>query len=155
MHSDLMPKSDAEKATMLGYCAESFAALADYAKGAGLNVLIENHWGLSSDPDAVVALVKQVGKANFGTLPDFGNFPKDVDRYAAVKKMMAYAKGVSFKCYDFGADGKETTIDMDRMIKIVIDSGYRGFVGVEYEGNRVSELEGAKRAKAFLDRYAV
>jgi sugar phosphate isomerase/epimerase len=129
---------------VLGYCADSFASLADYARMVGLNVLIENHWGLSSDPDAIVALMKKVGKSNFGTLPDFGNFPQEVDRYEAVKKMMPYAKGVSFKCYDFGADGKETTIDMDRMMKIVAEAGYKGFVGIEYEGKRLSELEGAE-----------
>jgi len=154
MHSDVTPKTPAERETVLDYCADSFAALAEYAKAAGLNVLIENHWGLSSDPDAIVALMKKVNKANFGTLPDFGNFPKEIDRYEAVTKMMPYAKGVSFKCYDFGADGKETTIDMDRMMKIVLDAGYRGFVGIEYEGNRLSELDGAKAGKKFLDQYA-
>ena len=154
MHSDVTPKTPGERETVLDYCADSFAALADYAKGAGLNVLIENHWGLSSDPDAIVALMKKVNQPNFGTLPDFGNFPKEVDRYEAVKKMMPYARGVSFKCYDFGADGKETAIDMDRLMKIVQDAGYRGFVGIEYEGNRLSELEGVKAGKRFLDQYA-
>ena len=154
MHSDVMPKSAAERETVLGYCAESFHALAEYAKGAGINVLIENHWGLSSDPDAIVALMKKVNQANFGTLPDFGNFPKEIDRYDAVKKMMPYARGVSFKCYDFSPEGKETTIDMDRMLKIVQEAGYKGFVGIEYEGTRMSELEGAKAGKKFLDSYA-
>jgi sugar phosphate isomerase/epimerase len=154
MHSDVTPKTPGERETVLDYCADSFATLADYAKGAGLNVLIENHWGLSSDPDAIVALMKKVNKPNFGTLPDFGNFPKEVERYEAVRKMMPYAKGVSFKCYDFGADGKETTIDMDRLMKIVQDAGYRGSVGIEYEGNRLSELEGVKAGKRFLDQYA-
>jgi sugar phosphate isomerase/epimerase len=154
MHSDVTPKTPGERETVLDYCAESFAALADYAKGAGQNVLIENHWGLSSDPDAIVALMKKVNQPNFGALPDFGNFPKEVERYEAVRKMMPYAKGVSFKCYDFGADGKETTIDMDRLMKIVQDAGYRGFVGIEYEGNRLSELEGVKAGKRFLDQYA-
>jgi sugar phosphate isomerase/epimerase len=98
--------------------------------------------------------MKKVGKSNFGTLPDFGNFGPDVDRYEAVKKMMPYAKGVSFKCYDFGADGKETSIDMDRMMKIVQEAGYKGFVGIEYEGKRLSELEGAQAGKKFLDKYA-
>ena len=102
MHSDVTPKTPGERETVLDYCADSFATLADYAKGAGLNVLIENHWGLSSDPDAIVALMKKVNQPNFGALPDFGNFPKEVERYEAVRKMMPYAKGVSFKCYDFG-----------------------------------------------------
>jgi len=71
-----------------------------------------------------------------------------------VRKMMPYAKGVSFKCYDFSPEGKETTIDMERMMKIVVDAGYRGFVGIEYAGNRLSEHEGVKAGKRFLDQYA-
>ena len=152
MHSDVTPKTPAEADTVIGYCGESFARLCDYASAVNINVLIENHWGLSSDPDAVVALMKKVGKPNFGTLPDFGNFPKEVDRYEAVKKLMTFAKGVSFKCMDFGPDGNETTIDMAKMMKIVGEAGYHGFVGIEYEGNRLSEIDGIKAAKAWLDK---
>jgi sugar phosphate isomerase/epimerase len=154
MHSDLTPRTPAERETVLDWCADSFAVLAEIARGAGLDVLIENHWGLSSDPDAIAALIRKVNQPNFGTLPDFGNFPQGVDRYEAVRKMMLYAKGVSFKCYDFSPEGKETTIDLDRMMKIVLDAGYRGFVGIEYDGNRLSEHEGVKAGKRFLDQYA-
>jgi sugar phosphate isomerase/epimerase len=96
--------------------------------------------------------MKQVNLPNFGTLPDFGNFPKEVDRYEAVRKLMPFAKGVSFKCYDFGPDGNETTIDVAKMMKIVADAGYTGFVGIEYEGSRVSEFEGIAAARRLLDR---
>ncbi|MGO9240909.1 MAG: sugar phosphate isomerase/epimerase family protein [Bryobacteraceae bacterium] len=154
MHSDVTPKTPGEREAVLDYCAESFAALSEYARGAGLNVLVENDWGLASDADAIVALIKKVNQPNFGTLPDFGNFPRAAERYEAVRKMMPYAKGVSFKCYDFSPEGKETTIDMERMMKIVVDAGYRGFVGIEYAGHRLSEHEGVKAGKRFLDQYA-
>jgi sugar phosphate isomerase/epimerase len=136
----------------LGYCSESFAKLCEFAKGRNLNVIIENHGGLSSDADVLVRLMKKVNLPNFGLLPDFGNFPKETDKYASIAKMMPYAKGVSFKCFDFGPDGNDTTIDMHRMMKIVADSGYRGWVGIEYEGNRMTEFEGIQAAKRFLDK---
>jgi len=152
MYPDKEPTTPGEVAAFLNYCAESFTRLCGYAKERGLNVLIENHGGVSSDPDVVVRLMKLVNLPNFGTLPDFGNFPKSIDRYEAVKKLMPYAKGVSFKCYDFGADGNETTLDMDRLMKIVQAAGYRNWVGIEYEGNRLPEYDGVAAAKKYLDR---
>jgi L-ribulose-5-phosphate 3-epimerase len=152
MYSDVKPAGPAEIDTVLSYCAESFNNLCGYAKAKNINVIIENHGGISSDPDVVVRLMKQVDLPNFGTLPDFGNFPKEVDRYEAVRKLMPFAKGVSFKCYDFAPDGNETTIDVAKMMKIVADAGYTGYVGIEYEGNRLSEFEGIAAAKRLLDR---
>lgn len=153
MHSDKEAKTPAEVDALLGYCADSFTSLCEYAGKQNINVIIENHWGVSSDPDAIISLMKKVNLKNFGTLPDFGNFPKEINAYDAVKKMMPYAKGVSFKCWEFGPDGKETTLDMDRMMKIVEEAGYRGYVGIEYEG-KGDEFEGVKAARKFLDKYA-
>jgi sugar phosphate isomerase/epimerase len=152
MHPEKQPGTPAEIDAYIGYCADSFTRLCEYAKPRELNVIIENHGGISSDPDVVVHLMKTVNLPNFGTLPDFGNFPKTTDRYEAVRKLMPYAKGVSFKCYDFGPDGRETTIDMDKMMKIVLDSGYHNWVGIEYEGERMTEFEGIAGGKRFLDR---
>lgn len=154
MYPEKQPQTPAEIDAFLNHCAESFTALCEYAAKQKINVIIENHGGVSSNPDVVVRLMKKVNLPNFGTLPDFGNFPKEIDRYDAVKKLMPYAKGVSFKCWEFGPDGKETTIDMDRMMKIVDESGYRGYVGIEFEG-KGDEMEGVRGAKKFLDRYAV
>ncbi len=133
-------------------CAESFRSLVEYARPAGIGVLLENHGGLSSDPDWLVALVKAVDSPRFGTLPDFGNFPPEIDRYEAVRKMMPFARAVSAKCYDFGPDGEETTIDFRRMLDIVTGAGYAGYVGIEYEGQRLGERDGILAAKALLER---
>jgi sugar phosphate isomerase/epimerase len=133
-------------------CAESFAQLVEYAKPRKMNVIIENHGGLSSDADSLVKVMKIVNSPYFGTLPDFGNFPGEVDKYEAVRRMMPYAKAVSTKCYDFDQDGNETTIDFRRMMKIVTDAGYDGYVGIEYEGRRMSEAEGILAAKRLLER---
>ena len=139
-------------ADALDRCAESFSALLEYADAAGINVLIENHWGPSSDPDWLVALMQRVDHPRFGTLPDFGNIPDTTDRYDAVRKMMPYAKAVSAKCYDFDAAGNETKIEFPRMMGIVADAGYRGWVGIEYEGERLPEREGILACKALLER---
>lgn len=70
---------------------DSFSALCEYVKGRNSSVLIENHGGVSSNPDVVVKLMRQAKLANLGTLPDFGNFPKEIDKYAAVTKLMPFA----------------------------------------------------------------
>jgi len=134
--------------------AESFTELCDYAAQAKLDVIIENHGGLSSYADELAELMGTVGKPNFGTLPDFGNFPEGVDRYEGVRKMMPYAKAVSAKCHDFDdMTGMETKTDYDRMMKIVLDAGFDGWVGIEYEGSRLSEKEGVLACKRLLERY--
>lgn len=147
------PATPAEIDAFIGNCAESFARLCEYAKGQNINVIIENHGGVSSNPDVVVALMKKAGLANLGTLPDFGNFPKEIDKYDAVQKLMPYAKGVSMKCMDFTPAADETTIDMARMMKIVSAAGYTGWVGIEYEGRRLTEFEGVQAAKRCLEKY--
>ncbi|GMU36200.1 MAG: sugar phosphate isomerase/epimerase [Phycisphaerae bacterium] len=132
--------------------AESFAELADLAAADKLNVIIENHGGLSSDADSLMKVVAAVNKPNFGTLPDFGNFPKEADRYDSICKLMPAAKAVSAKCYAFNDAGDETTIDFARMMKIVLDAGYRGYVGIEYEGP-TDELAGVKACRRLLERF--
>jgi sugar phosphate isomerase/epimerase len=132
--------------------AESFGGLLAYADAAGVDVVVENHGGPSSDPDWLVSLVQAVDHSRFGTLPDFGNFPPDIDRYDAVATLMPHAKGVSAKCYDFDPDGNESTIDFARMLGIVRDAGYRGFVGIEYEGRNLPEREGIASALQLLRR---
>jgi len=134
-------------------CAESFAELVEYARPDKLNVIIENHGGLSSDPDSLVAVIRKVNDPLMGTLPDFGNFPKEVDRYEAVRAMMPYAKAVSAKCHEFDESGNEKHIDYARMMKIVLDAGYKGWVGIEYEGPSVDESAGVKACKRLLERF--
>lgn len=155
MHSDKTPKTPAENEAVLGYCAESFAALCQYAAGSKINVIIENHWGLSSDPEAVVALMKKVNLPNFGTLPDFGNFPPEVNKYEAVAKLAVYAKGMSFKCNFDGPNGTELLYDIPKMFKVMEDSKYSGYVGIEFEGSKLDEIEGIKAGRKALAEYGI
>lgn len=130
--------------------ADGLARLAEFAAQMELNVIVENHGGLSSNGKWLAGVIERVGRTNCGTLPDFGNFG-DYDRYQGVAELMPFAKGVSAKSHDFDADGKETHTDYLRMLKIVTDAGYRGWVGVEYEGGKLPEDEGIKATKRLLE----
>jgi sugar phosphate isomerase/epimerase len=137
--------------------AQGCGALVEYGAKHKINIICENHGGPSSNPDALLALIRAVNSPYFGTLPDFGNFEKDkqgkytIDIYDAIARMMPYAKGVSAKSYNFNEQGKETVLDYARIMKIVTDSGYHGFVGIEYEGSRLSEPEGIRATKKLLE----
>lgn len=136
----------------LDRAADGLAKLTEFGAQHDLNVIVENHGGNSSNGKWLTALMKKVNNPRCGTLPDFGNFPKDTDRYEAVQAMMPYAKGVSAKSYDFDDQGNETTIDYRRMMKIVLDAGYHGRLGIEYEGRRLSEADGVRATKQLLER---
>ncbi len=154
-HSIRCNTNGSREATMddVKRAAESFSALAEYGKANGINIIIENHGhNFSAHPEKLVELMKMVDSPYFGTLPDFGNFPEDVDRYDAVKQMMPYAKAVSAKCHEFDANGNEVRTDYERMMKIVTDAGYNGFVGIEYEGDKLSERDGIIACKRLLER---
>ncbi len=133
--------------------ADGLRALCERADPLQIDVIVENHWGLSSYAPWLVRVMERVDHPRIGTLPDFGNFDPNVqDRYAAVRDMMPYARAVSAKSNDFDARGDETTTDYLRMMRIVADSGYRGHVGIEYEGARLPEPEGINATKSLLER---
>jgi sugar phosphate isomerase/epimerase len=122
---------------------DGLSKLSTYAADYGINVIVENHGGNSSIGKWLAEIMKTVNKPNCGTLPDLGNF-YEYDRYKGVADMMPYAKGVSGKTHDFDAEGNETQIDYAKMMKIISDSKYSGYIDVEYEGNILSEDEGIK-----------
>jgi len=136
----------------LKLAADGLRRLSEYAAEHKINVIVENHWGLSSNGKWLSSVIKDVNLPNCGTLPDFGNFPPEIDPYEAVKMLMPCAKGVSAKSYDFDEKGDETKIDYYRMMKIVLAAGYRGFVGIEYEGERLNETDGIVATKKLLEK---
>jgi sugar phosphate isomerase/epimerase len=162
--------------------ADGYHKLLEYAAKSSMNVIVENHFGNSTDIDWLVGILKQVNMPNAGLLPDFGNFCRqrskpetndikgimgtkciqEYDRYEGVKKMMPYAKGISAKTHKFDANGNETETDFRRMFKIIKDAGFKGYVGIEYEGGIMSmynptggylpSTEGIKATKTLLER---
>ncbi|WP_270090846.1 TIM barrel protein [Sphingobacterium sp. SYP-B4668] len=135
-----------------GRVVESLSTLADYGKKSKIAVIVENHGGISSHGDWLADLLKQVGKKNCGSLPDLGNF-YEYDRYQGVTDLMPYAHGVSAKSHSFDEQGNETQIDYARMMKIVKDAKFKGFVGIEYEGDKHSEIEGITLTKKLLQKF--
>jgi sugar phosphate isomerase/epimerase len=131
--------------------ADGLGRLSEFASQMGMNVIVENHGGLSSNGEWLAGVMKLVAKPNCGTLPDFGNF-YDYDRYRGVADLMPFAKGVSAKSHEFDADGNEVRTDYRKMMKIVLEAGYHSWVGVEYEGKELSEPEGILATKKLLER---
>jgi sugar phosphate isomerase/epimerase len=148
--------------------ADGLRRLSELAAKSNINVIVENHGGLSSDAGKLTEVIKNVNLKNCGTLPDFGNFCvkrqdgsrwetpciEEYDRYRGTRELMPFARGVSAKSYDFDAQGNETTIDYLRMLKIIKDAGYTGHIGVEYEGTRLKEEGGIIATRNLLLKAA-
>jgi sugar phosphate isomerase/epimerase len=122
----------AEDPDALDRAAEAFGALIEYAEESRINVLIENHGGLSSDPNWLPQLVEKVDSPHFGILPDYGNYnlKGEIDVYKAVELAMPYAKGVSVKA-SWSPDGSHPRYDLKKLLKISVSAGYSGFWGIE------------------------
>jgi sugar phosphate isomerase/epimerase len=138
--------------------ADGLRRLCEYADGHGIDVIVENHGGLSSDGSWLAAVMRRVDHPRAGTLPDFGNFRVQVqpeewyDRYRGVAELMPFAKAVSAKSHEFDASGEETGTDYERMMRVVLDAGYRGYVGIEYEGDTLPEDDGIRATLRLLER---
>jgi sugar phosphate isomerase/epimerase len=135
--------------------ADGLRRLTEFAAKHDMNVLVENHGGLSSNGAWLAEVMKTVDHPRCGTLPDFGNFNlgggKSYDRYQGVAQLMPFAKAVSAKSHAFDDKGNEVNTDYRRMMKIVVDAGYRGYVGIEYEGGRHAEPDGIRLTKRLLE----
>ena len=135
--------------------ADGLRSLSEYGVKLGLNVIVENHGGLSSNGAWLAGVMKIVNLPNCGTLPDFGNFNvgdgKWYDRYQGVTELMPFAKAVSAKSHEFDEKGDEVRTDYRRMMSIVLAAGYHGYVGIEYEGSKVDAYTGIKKTKQLLE----
>ncbi|TMM58734.1 sugar phosphate isomerase/epimerase [Maribacter algarum] len=143
---------------------DGLTKLCTYAKTKNINVLVENHGGLSSNGALHAEVMKAVNLDNCGTLPDFGNFcitrnedwscKEEYDKYKGVAELMPHAKAVSAKSNDFDEAGNAIGIDYVKMMQMVKDAGYTGFIGVEYEGSILSEEAGIKATKDLMLKVA-
>ncbi|MAE83175.1 MAG: xylose isomerase [Flammeovirgaceae bacterium] len=140
---------------------DGLSRLVDYAAQSDISVIVENHGGYSSNGEWLSSVIAGVGSKYCGTLPDFGNFCIDghhgncneaYDKYKGVKELMPYAKGVSGKTHEFDADGNEVNTDFYKMLQIVKDAGFKGYIDIEYEGAELPEPDGIKATKALLEK---
>lgn len=152
-------RGDGDREAVAAAATDGLRRLSEYAAQENINVIVENHGGLSSDGGWLASVIKNTGMANCGTLPDFGNFcieqgdngcAIEYDRYQGVQELMPLAKAVSAKTHDFDEAGNETNTDYHKMLRIVKDAGYQGFIGIEYEGSNDDEMAGIIATKELL-----
>lgn len=133
---------------------KSLITLSQFAADYGISVIVENHGGFSSRASWLASVIRNTGMVNCGVLPDFGNFvvsPKEsYDLYLGMTELMPLAKGVSAKSHEFDEEGNETTKDFYKLLKIIKDAGFRGYIDVEYEGRKLSPDEGIMATKNLL-----
>lgn len=136
--------------------ADGLRRLAEVGATRSINVIVENHGGLSSNGAWLAGVIRLAAHPRLGTLPDFGNFDlsptEKYDRYKGVGELVPFARGVSAKSHEFDADGNEVFTDYRRMLRIVLDAGYRGRIGIEYEGEKHSEPDGIRLTKSLLEK---
>ncbi len=145
---------------------DGLGSLSEAGSESNISILVENHGLHTSDAGFITGIIQAVNSPYLGTLPDFGNWclnkewggTKDgtcTDSYDPVKglrQMLPFAKGVSAKSYDFGPDGEETRLPYRALLQEVRDSGFAGHIGIEYEGDRLSEAEGIRATKALIEK---
>ena len=149
-------KSEGSYDEQISLAADGLRNLTEYGASIGINTIVENHGGLSSNGKWLASVIEKVDHPQCGTLPDFGNFKLEgdnwYDRYLGVKELMPYAKAVSAKSNDFNSDGEETNTDYYKMMNIVLSEGYSGYVGIEYEGRLLDEMSGIRATKKLLEK---
>ena len=154
-------QSEGEYDEQMKLAADGMSRLTEYGAKHNINVIVENHGGLSSNGKWLSGVMDMVNHPSCGTLPDFGNFYLGTweekenewyDRYVGVEELMPYAKAVSAKSHNFNKDGTEKDTDYSKMMRIVLDAGYRGYVGIEYEGPDLSEMDGIAATKKLLEK---
>lgn len=158
---------ETRKNRWIEHSSESLTQLCYISKKDKINIIVENHGGLSSNANYLAKVMKNVNLDNCGTLPDFGNFCikkidpdnyfsqciNEYDKYEGMTELMPYAKAVSAKSYDFDSNGEESTIDFKRIIEITKEFNYDGYYGIEYEGLNLGENEGISKTKKLIEKY--
>ena len=156
-----------QKENWIEYSSKSLTKLCSIARNDKINIIVENHGGLSSNAKLLAKVMKEVNLDNCGTLPDFGNFCiekedpnnyfsnciNEYDKYLGMEELMPYAKAISAKSFDFNNNGEESTIDFKKIIDIVSSFKYKGYYGIEYEGLNLSEEKGILKTKKLLERH--
>lgn len=159
-------QSEGDWDTQKELAADGLRRLTEVAAAQDINVIVENHGGISSNGAWLAEVMQLVDHDRCGTLPDFGNWDigdgEQYDFYQGTTELMPFAKAVSFKTHIMSDDpegehfrtnwaGDRYPIDFERLMRISLDAGYRGWVGIEYEGSEVGEYEGIRQSKAILE----
>ncbi|WP_299529538.1 TIM barrel protein [Ulvibacterium sp.] len=144
----------------LKYAVEGVSSMAEYAEKHNMELLIENHNGYSSDPDWLLELIKTVGMKNCGILGDFTEWRMEheplkmyPDPYKGYKILAPHIKSVGAKSVDFDEAGNETNVDYFKMLQILADFEYKGYVAVEYFGEALPRKKGITMTKHLIEKF--
>jgi sugar phosphate isomerase/epimerase len=148
----LMPTMITHLQAKLNRAIEALKIIMPYSQSCGINIAIENHWGITSKPDWIVQIVDGVGHSTLGVCLDFGNFPANVDRYKGIEILAKHAFHVQAKCWRFDEQGEETSIDFQRIEKILQQQGYDRIISIEYEGGK-QELDACRMARELIQKH--
>ncbi len=146
---DTRHKGEAEK--QKGFAVAGLRSLCKVADEYEMGILVENHGNHSGNGAWLADVMKQVDLANCGTLPDFQNF-KEYDPYQGVSEMMPWAKILCAKAKSFDDNGDEENIDFRKMLKIAKAAGFRGYIGIEFEGHGVDPVQGINATKKLIQK---
>ena len=134
---------------VLKQAVDGLHRICDLAKPYGIDIIVENHGNHSSNGKWLASLMRQANRENLGTLPDFGNF-HEYDRYKGVRETLPWARVVCAKIHEFTPEGQAANTDFLKMIRIIKDSGYEGYIAIEYEGEKPSPVEGVRLAQQLI-----
>jgi L-ribulose-5-phosphate 3-epimerase len=146
---DTRHKGEAEK--QKGFAVAGLRSLCKVADEYEMGILVENHGNHSGNGAWLADVMKQVDLANCGTLPDFQNF-KEYDPYQGVSEMMPWAKILCAKSKSFDDNGDEENIDYRKMLKIAKAAGFRGYIGIEFEGHGIDPVVGINSTKQLIQK---
>ena len=146
---DTRHKGDAEK--QKSFAVAGLRSLCKVADEYEMGILVENHGNHSGNGAWLADVMKKVNLANCGTLPDFQNF-KEYDPYQGVTEMMPWAKILCAKAKSFDVNGDEENVDYRKMLKIAKAAGFRGYIGIEFEGHGVDPVQGINATKKLIQK---
>ena len=146
---DTRHKGEAEK--QKGFAVAGLRSLCKVADEYEMGILVENHGNHSGNGAWLADVMKKVDLANCGTLPDFQNF-KEYDPYQGVAEMMPWAKILCAKSKSFDDNGDEENVDYRKMLKIAKAAGFRGYIGIEFEGHGIDPVVGINSTKQLIQK---
>lgn len=129
---------------------EGYQDLVDRGRDKGVEILIENHWGPSKFPANVVKILEAVD--GLGLLFDTNNWAEGYQDQAW-EMCAKYARATHIKTFEFDAAGNDPTVDLERAIRLLLDTGYDGCWGIESVPKNGNEYEGARKTVELIQRY--
>lgn len=130
---------------------QALKPLSDAAAGHGVKLAIEPGASKNTQQgDYLAKVAKGVNHPNCVLMPDFGKLRGDI--YAGTEAMMPFSEVVSCKMHSFDDAGNQPDFDYTRLMKIIVDSSYKGILAVEWEGKVLEPVPGVLASKKLIEK---